>query len=747
MKKIYLSTCLLITTQAIVNAQEQPDTTKSININEVVISANKVEETKRTVPQQMQSLNAKEIENAQAMSTAELIQSAGIHVQKSQFGGGSPVLRGFEASRIGLYIDGVRLNNLIFRAGHLQDVIKTDNNSFERVEILYGPSSTIYGSDALGGVIHMYTIKPSLATGEQNSIIKANAFSRYQSAAQAMTGHLDFNYGTKKFASLTSFSYSKFDDLMSGKNQNPLSETAYGERTYYVEHIGIVDDAAKDTLIKNSNRYLQVGSAYSQYDIMQKFLYQQNEKLSHGLNVQYSNNPDDVPRYDRLTDPSASTGLASAEWYYGPQERLLAAYDMNIKNPSKLNIHAGVNYQMLQESRHNRNFGSRYITHRIEDVSVIGANLDFQKITAKHNVRFGFDGQLNTVKSTAERRNIVLDTGSVGNWDTRYFNGDNTMNNFAVYVSHTWIVNDQITITDGLRGGYSMLKSTIDDTVHIPGTLPAALPYTTIEQNTPVYSGSVGVIHSPTDDLKVSLLLSTGFRVPNVDDLTKIFEPPSGGVIVPNEDLKPEKTINYELGITKIINNKTRWENAFYYTTFRDVAVVDSFQFNGQDSIMYDGVMSQVYAMQNKNRAYIYGFSSNLVSRLSDHFRFSVGINYTYGRVQTDTSNSPLDHIPPLGARASFAYDNGKFFSEFFVLYSDKKQLKDYGGGEDNLQYATPDGMPAWYTLNLHLSYKLNKFLTVKAGVDNIFDTQYRTFASGINAPGRNVFGALRFHY
>ena len=190
------------------------------------------------------------------------------------------------------------------------------------------------------------------------------------------------------------------------------------------------------------------------------------------------------------------------------------------------------------------------------------------------------------------------------------------MNNFAGYFSHTWKINEELTLTDGLRLGYSMLHSTLVDTAIL-----FHLPYTTLEQKTPVYSGSIGLIHSPSDDLKLSLMLSTGFRVPNIDDLAKVFTPPSGGVIVPNVDLKPEKTYNYELGITKIFNHKTRWENAIYYTTFQDVTVVDSFQYHGQNVIMYDGAMCQVYANQNKGEAYIYGFSSNLVSQLNDDFK------------------------------------------------------------------------------------------------------------------------------
>ena len=654
-------------------------------------------------------------------------------MQMSQQGGGSPTLRGLEASRILLVIDGVRMNNLIYRAGHLQDIIKTDVNMLDRVEVLYGPASNTYGSDALGGVIHLSTKKPILAFGEKDKLVKVNLMSRYATANSEVSYHADVNLANRKFASLTSFSSSTFGDLLGGRNQNPFYTGSYGERRYYAKRID-----GKDSLVENSNRYRQVGTAYAQQDFIEKVLFHQTEHLSHTVNLQYSNTTD-VPRYDRLTDPKG-TGLKYAEWYYGPQSRMLAAYDLNHDNQASAiqSTHFGLSYQALEESRHNRSFGSIYRSNRIENVQVIGTNLDFKRIQRSHVFRFGADAQFNMLQSTANKQNIVADTS--GALDTRYPDGDNTMNNMGLYYSHTWQINDELVLTDGFRAGMSILRSTLVDTA-----LLFHLPYTSIEQRTPVYSGSIGLIHSPSDDLKLSLLLSTGYRVPNVDDLSKIFGSAPGMVIVPNKNIKPEQTISFEAGVTKIFNGKTRWENTVYYTTFKDITVVDVFQLDGQDSILYDGNMSKVYANQNKQEAYIYGASSNFKAQLNREFLLHAGINYTYGRIKTDSSDAPLDHIAPMMARMGLTYTHAKFSSEFFVNYSAAKKLKDYYlNGEDNEQYATPIGMPAWVTLNLHASYQAHKMLNVQAGVDNIFDTQYRTFASGMNAPGRNLFVALR---
>ena len=735
--KFAMISLLIISSTYSFSQTSSTDTAKAITLNEVFISVNKTEETKKTVAQQVQVLNANQIANSQSQSTADLIANTGnIFIQKSQLGGGSVSIRGFEANRTLLVIDGVRMNNLIYRAGHLQNIVTIDNNYLDRVEILFGPSSTIYGSDALGGVIHLYTKRPLFASDDQKQNVKINAFPRYGAVNNEFTGHLDFNVGGKKFASLTSFTYSAFDDLMGGKNLNPFYTSSYGERPYYVERIN-----GKDSLVKNSNRFLQVQSSYSQYDLLQKFAFKQSEHIKHETNLQFSNSTD-VPRYDRLTDP-ASTGLKYAQWYYGPQTRLLAAYDVNMNNPDATfqNIHAGVSFQNIEESRHSMKFKSDKLQHRNEQVNVIGANLDFQKIFSKQIIRFGLDVQYNTLKSTANEENIASG-GDRKPLDTRYPDGNNTMANTALYFSHTWKINDKISLTDGLRTGFISLHSTFVDTSFFH------FPYNKADQKNPVYSGSIGLIITPSDDLKFSLLLSTGFRAPNVDDLSKVFESAPGAVIVPNSDLKPEKIINYELGISKIFNKKTSWENSIYYTDFMNAIVTDKFKFNGQDFIMYDGTMSQVFANQNKQRAYLYGFSSNVKSQCTDYLLLTFGMNYTYGRIKTDSSDYPLGHIPPCMSRVQLIYTMKKFSSDFFVNYNGWKKLKDYYlKSEDNEQYATADGMPAWFTANFRASYKVHKLLTLQAGIDNIFDTQYRTFASGINAPGRNVFASLRFNY
>src|SRR5687767_2135635 len=178
----------------------QEDTVNEKTLGEVVISANKFAERKRNVNQKIDVISSQQIAKTNAQNTGDLLINTGnIFVQKSQQGGSSPVLRGFEASRVLLVVDGIRMNNAIYRAGHLQNVITIDQNMLERVEVLYGPASTLYGSDALGGVVHFRSKQPKLSTTDQ-LLATGVAFARFSSANNEKTIHSDVSIGGRKFA-------------------------------------------------------------------------------------------------------------------------------------------------------------------------------------------------------------------------------------------------------------------------------------------------------------------------------------------------------------------------------------------------------------------------------------------------------------------------------------------------------------------------------------------------------------------
>jgi len=734
MKKIFsLSILLLAALWAAAQTSKIDTTLNVVPLNEAVISVSRGVQAKKGVAQQVKVIRRSEIEFANAQSTADLLSGTGqVFVQKSQQGGGSPVLRGFEASRVLIVVDGVRMNNAIYRSGHLQNVITMDNAALDRAEVLFGPASTVYGSDALGGAICFFTKNPNFAAEGERLNLGANAFFRYGTVNEEKTGHLDFNIGCKKLASFTSFTVSDFGDLRMGENAG--SKGVFGQRDFYVERIN-----GKDSLVRNSDRYLQKFSGFKQYDFLEKIVFKQNARTSHTLNFQYSTSTN-IPRYDRLTDKSAS-GLASAEWYYGPQDRMMAAYTLNLKNVGMFNsLNITASYQDIEESRHNRNFGNSRRNDRVEQVKVYGLLAELVKVWETQSLRIGLDGQYNDVTSTAQRVNV--NTGEVTTQSTRYPDGGSAMLSAAVYATHFWKPgsDSKWSFSEGLRAGFSSLNAAFLSREFYP------FSFDKVEQSSPTFSGNLGAVWNSTEDWRVAINASTGFRVPNVDDLTKLFDSQKGSVVVPNTDLKPEKTMNLDLSLTHPISDNVRWENVAWITGFRDAIVTDVFQFNGQDSILYDGELSRVLASQNKRNANLFGFSSILEADVYPNLAMYASLTYTKGRIKDDArGDTPLDHIPPMYGKFGSRWHNTRGSVEAFVLFNGKKKLEDYSlEGEDNLQYAPVNGTAAWYTANIRGAFKFNKNLTLQAGIDNIFDTNYRAFASGINAPGRNFWVTVR---
>ena len=283
MRKIFLI-MLSVSAFLYTQAQNEKQDSSAKELEELVISASKFPEKKLNVAQRIDVISSKFISRVNAQNTGDLLMSTGnVFVQKSQQGGSSPVIRGFEASRVLLVVDGVRMNNLIYRSGHLQNAITVDQNMLESMEVLYGPASTIYGSDALGGVVHFRTKAPKLAAEGKAMFISGNGLIRYSSVNKEKTVHADLNMGWKKFAWLQSYSFSDFGDVTMGNNY-PDKYNGFGRRDSFVAYMNGVD-----TVLKNADNRVQKFSGYRQWDLLQKILFKQNERISHVLNIQYSN--------------------------------------------------------------------------------------------------------------------------------------------------------------------------------------------------------------------------------------------------------------------------------------------------------------------------------------------------------------------------------------------------------------------------------------------------------------------------
>jgi hemoglobin/transferrin/lactoferrin receptor protein len=710
------------------------------DLDEVVVSASKFEEKKRDVVQKIQVIRASDLQNMNQTSTADVLQNAGgVMVQKSQLGGGSPIIRGFETNRVLIVVDGVRMNNAIYRGGHLQNVVTLDNSVMDRVELVFGPGSVVYGSDALGGVMHFYSKDPSFSSTD-TVLVKANAFGRSMSAANGYAAHADISVANEKIGSLTSFTYSNFGDLRQGANRSSAYPD-FGERPWSVQQIN-----GLDSVVANPDPNIQLGSGYQQYDFTQKIVLK-GEGVDQTVNLQHSTSTD-VPRYDRLTQTKGGTARY-AEWYYGPQDRTFLSYRVDAKGASKLFDNARIitAYQKIQESRVTRLFRDSLKSSRIEDLDIVSFNADFEKLLKRSELRYGAEAYANFVRSSAFSKNIKTNETAI--IDTRYPDGGSKMTGLAAYFTQSWELGrkKRFILSDGVRFSQIDLEARFIDKSFFN------FPYSVVSQSNPALNGHLGLVFNASQKDRSYINFSTGFRAPNVDDISKVFESTAGLVLVPNPKLKPEFAYNAEIGHSHTFAERLTVSGIVYGTLLENALSVQPEQFNGQDSIFYDGAMSAVATTTNNGRAYVYGFEGGLSGDLFEHISVNSSINYTYGRISSaagfagvgDSADSPLDHIPPLFGRASVVYKQKKMRAEFFTQFAGWKYTKDYNiSGEDNFANATPEGMPSWYTLNLRLNYQFKKWIGMQVACENILDQNYRVFASNISSPGRNFIVTLR---
>ena len=703
----------------------------SISLDEVVVSATKWEQEARRTPARVTTISAREIALQNPQTAADLLGSSGqVFIQKSQQGGGSPMIRGFATNRLLIAVDGVRMNTAIFRSGNLQNVISLDPFAIGRTEVLFGPGSVVYGSDAIGGVMSFFTLKPHLAVGEE-PFVKGSGAARYATANEEVSGHADVSIGWKKWALVSSVSHNRYGDLRMG---------SHGPEDYlrpeYVQRI-----EGEDRVLENGDPLAQIPSGYSQTNLMQKVRFQPDEDWSLTYAFHYSATTD-YDRYDRLL--RYRNGLPrSAEWYYGPQIWMMN--HLSISHRAGLSIydqlHINLAHQFFEESRIDRDFNDTERRRRREQVNAWSANFEFSKsLGSRHQLLYGLEAVFNDVNSTGTNEDIR--TGETGHGPARY--PQSTWESYAAYATYQFQATGQLLLQAGVRHSLFALGAEFDTTFY-------TFPFTETGLSDGALTGSLGLVFSPTPEWQLSANVSTGFRAPNVDDVGKVFDSEPGSVVVPNPELAAEYAYNAEVGVARLFGKAVKVDLTGFYTILDDALVRRNFTLNGQDSIVYDGELSQVQAVQNAARATVWGIQAGLEARLPAGFGFSARFNYQNGEEELDDgTTSPLRHAAPWFGIARLKYSKGRLRLELNGLFNGEVpygQMPQEEISKDYLYAADENGnpyAPAWYTLNFRAMCQVANHFSITAGLENITDQRYRPYSSGLAGAGRNLVLAVR---
>lgn len=710
---------------------------QSSQLDEIILSVAKFGQRKRDIPQQIVSVTSEDVRFRNPQTAADLLESSGqVYVQKSQLGGGSPLIRGFSTNRLLITVDGVRFNTAIFRGGNVQNVISIDPFAVERTEVILGPGSVVYGSDAVGGVMNFYTQKPRYSF-EDGIDISGSALGRYSTASNEKTGHFDLNIGMKEWAFLTSVTYTDFDDLRMGSN-GPDDYL----RNEYVETINGVD-----TEVENDDPRVQRFTGYDQINFMQKVRFSPSKEWDFNLGMFYTTTSD-YPRYDRLIRKRDGQ-LRSAEWYYGPQEWMSGNLQVSHQqdgvamfDDSKFTL----SYQRFKESRNDRDFGDTILFESDEVVNAYTGGLDLTKKIGAYNLFYGAEYVYNKVGSEGRQTDI---TNGISTADASRYPDGSIWQSMALYASVQSKFSKTVSFQGGLRYNHILLDADFTENNQF-----FDLPFTEANVNTGALTGSAGITWQPNQILGWRLNFGTAFRAPNVDDVGKIFDSEPGSVVVPNPDVEAEYAYNGEIGTTLNFDNVVKLDVAAYYTVLKDALVRRDFSLDGQTTIIYQGDESNVQAIQNAGRAEVYGFEVGMEVNFSEAFQMTSRYNITDGFTQEeDGTEAPIRHAAPPFGNTHLIFKKEKWKLDAFIDFNGQFDFKDLAPSQQSnaFLFASDENgdpfSPSWYTLNIAGQYQLTSDLQLTASLENITDQRYRQYSSGIAGAGRNLIVAASYKF
>jgi hemoglobin/transferrin/lactoferrin receptor protein len=690
-----------------------------------VISASRWNQNAADVPGKVRQLESEWLDLRNPSTTADWLGSSGeVFVQKSQLGGGSPMIRGFSANRLLYSIDGVRMNTAIFRSGNLQQVISIDPFSLQNTEVLFGPGAVMYGSDAIGGVMVFETLKPD----HENQQLKGNLVTRFSTAYSEETIHGDFSYGKGKWAFVSSATYFDFGDLVMGENKGQDSYL----RTSFVKRIN-----GQDQEVANPNPRKQLGSAYSQLNLMQKISFKASKNSTIDYAFHYSSTGN-VPRYDRLIEKKDGN-LRFARWDYGPQRWTLHQLNWNVNSNSRWFDQAKITgaSQFFEESRIDRRVGSASQFNRIEKVNAYSLNADFFKtLFQSHFLNYGVEAILNTVESKGQTLNILTNQQTAAS--SRY--PDATWTSWAVYGNYAVPLSNKLKMQSALRYNLNGIDADFRNNLEF-----FPLPVLQFNDRYQSLTGNLGLVYQANPSFSISPQVATGFRAPNVDDMGKIFDSQPGTVLVPNQELRSEYAYNAEVNLNKILFGKIKLDLTGFYTWLDRAMVRRPSSWNGQTELQYGGEISQIFSIQNAAFAEVKGIQAGMEVAISKELLFTSNYNWQKGVEELeDQTTSPSRHAAPNFGATKLRYQSKKMTLELSSQYSAAMPFEKMPQEEIGKPaiYATDTNgnpyAPSWLIVNFAARIPITPSIQINAGIENIGDLQYRGYSSGIVSPGRN---------
>lgn len=705
--------CLLASFAAAQGTSNTAENTSSETEIEVVTPGGSKKKLLDT-PDSVTTLDRTQIEERMAGQTPDLLEgTTGVYIQHTAAGQGSPFIRGRTGKEIVMLVNGVRFSNSMFRGGPNQYYATIGPHTIERIEVIRGPASVLYGSDALGGVLNIITKQP---TFEEAWDYTFGARGRFESSSMRKEGGIFGEVSSEHFGALVTGSYADVDELVGGAGIGRQPFTAYEEW----------------------GTYGAFGTRWG----------------GHTISFNYSHHQqNDVNRTDQVTPLVANPDLLPAPGVGRDLRRLfvwqiddLALLNWRYEEGGILEeLFVDVMYHKVQESLQRIR---RSNPNRLEDSNF---NVHTLGLRTQAVLNFGTWARLTVggevYHDMVNSRSIDINrtTGEQTNEDGRVQVPDwSSYTSFGIYAQNeTTFLDEMLQFRYGVRfSGFRALADVDLNDPEIDGVNTFVTDVT----------GAFAMVYKPIDEVSVYLNLSRGFRAPNLDELaaSKGF---GAGEAIPNPDLDPETQYSADLGAKMFIptqdpNSAAPYEAmgsvAFFFNYLEDTLIRESLVYQGQN----------VFRSINGGRARIFGVEADFGFYLSealgwlglptDHLFFegdALGFyaNFTYTRGDDLKNDVPIARIPPVFSEVSMRYSalHGQVFLEPYMNIVGRQD--QYSPGALSDPRFTPNDAPGYVTFGLRAGWTPSRHVRFNLNIQNIGNRSYHPMGSGTFGTGTNV--------
>lgn len=713
--------------------QEAKDT-KAISLKgslpSTVVTATRTPEEATDIPQSTSKATREEIENRLPTQPIEAIQDEpGVFVQQTGAGGGTPIVRGLIGNRVLYLVDGIRINNGRLFGGPNPFFNQIDIGSVEEIEVLRGPGSVQYGSDAIGGIFHFKTKTLNLFPEKLEYGGKVSG--QYRTVDQSRLGHLELYAAQKRVNLFIGGTLARTSDSQGGNSQGTIDFTSYKSRGLFGKAQFKVADGHVLTLA---------------------FL--QNIRADVDRHDQSSRNqPSGLPRF--------SSPLEKRDLIYLRDE-------INDVSSVISRFEPYVYYQgVVRESEFTSESATQIRTdERASREKTVGfgalAATDF---TDELRLVYGFDVRLEEFNDRTTRSTLTKATGAITTAERAPRQPDGRYDVEDVYAFLDWRPSESLRLTAGARYETAHINST-------PEPLDVSAGFTEndldLDERYQAITWSFGALFWLTDEFAFVGTVATGFRAPTYSD-TLSRGPFTFGVNQPSPNVDPEETFSYDVGL----RYDSDWLYAFatFYQTFvRDQLVgqptggfVDldgnGMQDAGEAAFQRENTgTSRIYGIEAGGSLFVLSFESLFPengSGLFSNVELFGSVAWTYG--EDLEGSQPQRFIPPtngvIGVRVrsgepkSYLGWNLEFFARIVRRQArvSANDLRDPARARTPAQTFPSNGnpplrsdfsVPGYTTLHLRFNISLTKNARVFISADNLTNKKYRQAYSRQDAPG-----------